>query len=122
MIRLFDHSFYHGLSSEIKDALVHFDNPLRYQLLWTWRFGSTNRLLKDARNKDYHIRGLSSSDALATPITSRFMNQQQQQRLFETKTNCNLKIDSTSFINLPSAGPLRNQATIWTSTLCAEDH
>ncbi|KAH6565804.1 hypothetical protein BASA62_007047 [Batrachochytrium salamandrivorans] len=48
--------FYHGLSSEIKDALVHFDNPSSVSAAMDMAIRIDNRFLKDVRNKDYFIR------------------------------------------------------------------
>ncbi|KAH6563199.1 hypothetical protein BASA60_010809 [Batrachochytrium salamandrivorans] len=52
--------FYHGLSSEIKDALVHFDNPSSVSAAMDLAIRIDNRFLKDARNKRFSIRDLHS--------------------------------------------------------------
>ncbi|KAH6575371.1 hypothetical protein BASA62_001948 [Batrachochytrium salamandrivorans] len=48
--------FYHGLSSEIKDALVHFDNPSSVSAAMDMAIRIDNRYLNDARNNDSRIR------------------------------------------------------------------
>ncbi|KAH9266090.1 hypothetical protein BASA83_010830 [Batrachochytrium salamandrivorans] len=42
--------FYSGLSSEIKDHLVHCESPYRWLLLWTKQFGSTTGFLNGDKN------------------------------------------------------------------------
>ncbi|KAH9269328.1 hypothetical protein BASA83_008693, partial [Batrachochytrium salamandrivorans] len=101
--------FYHGLSSEIKDALVHFDNPSSVSAAMDMAIRIDNRLFERRQEQRLSHQRLSSSYALATPITSRFMNQQQQQRLFEPRQTATQN-RFNSFINLPSARPIKKSS------------
>ncbi|KAH9264564.1 hypothetical protein BASA83_011967 [Batrachochytrium salamandrivorans] len=71
--------FYHGLSSEIKDALVHFDNPSSVSAAMDMAIRIDNRLFERRQEQQLSHQRPFSSNSSAAPITSRFMNQQQQQ-------------------------------------------
>ncbi|KAH6581149.1 hypothetical protein BASA61_009221 [Batrachochytrium salamandrivorans] len=113
--------FYHGLSSEIKDALVHFDNPSSVSAAMDMAIRIDNRLFERRQEQRFSHQRPSSSHFSATPVTSRFRNQQQQPRFFETRQSTTPS-QPNSFVNPPPARPVQNQAMIWTSTLCAEVH
>ncbi|KAH6584815.1 hypothetical protein BASA60_000791 [Batrachochytrium salamandrivorans] len=90
--------------SEIKDALVHFDNPASVSAAMDLAIRIDNRLFERRQEQRLFHQGPSSSYSSATPITPRFRHQQQQQRIFEPKQSANPnRFDS--FINLPSARP-----------------
>ncbi|KAH9266402.1 hypothetical protein BASA83_010645 [Batrachochytrium salamandrivorans] len=99
-----DPQFYHGLSSEIKDALVHFDNPSSVSAAMDLAIRIDNRLFERRQEQRLYHQRSSFSHSSATPITSRFRHQQQQQRIFESKRTAN-QTRSDFFINLPSARP-----------------
>ncbi|KAH9263637.1 hypothetical protein BASA83_012945 [Batrachochytrium salamandrivorans] len=96
--------FYHGLSSEIKDALVHFDNPSSVSAAMDMAIRIDNRLFERRQEQQLSHQRPFSSNSSAAPITSRFMNQQQQQRFFDPRQTAN-PIRPDSFVNLPSIGP-----------------
>ncbi|KAH9253412.1 hypothetical protein BASA81_008609 [Batrachochytrium salamandrivorans] len=96
--------FYHGLSSEIKDALVHFDNPATVSTAMDMAIRIDNRLFERRQEQRIYHQRPSSSYYLATPVTSRFRNQQQQPRIVEPRQTAN-PIQPNSFINLSSARP-----------------
>ncbi|KAH6596910.1 hypothetical protein BASA50_004845 [Batrachochytrium salamandrivorans] len=72
--------FYHGLSSEIKDALVHFDNPSSVSAAMDMAIRIDNRLFERRQEQRLYHQRSSFSHSSATPITSRFRHQLQQQR------------------------------------------
>ncbi|KAH9269614.1 hypothetical protein BASA83_008264 [Batrachochytrium salamandrivorans] len=77
--------FYHGLSSEIKDALVHFDNPSSVSAAMDMAIRIDNRLFERRQEQRFSHQRPSSNYSSATPVTSRFRNQQQQQRFLEPR-------------------------------------
>ncbi|KAH9275518.1 hypothetical protein BASA83_001799 [Batrachochytrium salamandrivorans] len=100
--------FYHGLSSEIKDALVHFDNPASVSAAMDMAIRIDNRLFKRRQEQRLSYQRHSSSYALATPATSHFRNQQQQSRFFEQKQSA-VPIQHGSLSTHLQLGPCRNQ-------------
>ncbi|KAH9269837.1 hypothetical protein BASA83_008155 [Batrachochytrium salamandrivorans] len=69
-------AIYHGLSSEIKDALVHFDNPSSVSAAMDMAIRIDNRLFERRQEQQLSHQRPFSSNSPAAPITSRFMNQQ----------------------------------------------
>ncbi|KAH9250121.1 hypothetical protein BASA81_012076 [Batrachochytrium salamandrivorans] len=65
-------SIYHGLSSEIKDALVHFDNPSSVSAAMDMAIRIDNRLFERRQEQRFSHQRPSSSYSSATPVTSRF--------------------------------------------------
>ncbi|KAH9266413.1 hypothetical protein BASA84_001141 [Batrachochytrium salamandrivorans] len=92
------------LPVEIKDALVHFDNPASVSAAMDLAIRIDNRLFERRQEQRLFHQGPSSSYSSATPITPRFRHQQQQQRIFEPKQSANPNRFTLS-INLPSARP-----------------
>ncbi|KAH9263568.1 hypothetical protein BASA83_013017 [Batrachochytrium salamandrivorans] len=101
--------FYHGLSSEIKDALVHFDNPSSVSVAMDMAIRIDNRLFERRQEQRFSHQRPSSSYSSATPVTSRFRNQQQQQRFFEPRQPAN-SIQPNSFINPSPVRPVQKSS------------
>ncbi|KAH9271903.1 hypothetical protein BASA83_006007 [Batrachochytrium salamandrivorans] len=100
----FDRSFY-GLSSEIKDSLVHFDNPSSVSAAMDMAIRIDNRLFERRQEQRLNHQQPSSSNSSANSVTFHFRNQQQQLKFFEPKSATPNRSDS--FINLPSARPMQ---------------
>ncbi|KAH9259910.1 hypothetical protein BASA81_001668 [Batrachochytrium salamandrivorans] len=99
--------FYHGLSSKIKDALVHFDNPSSVSAAMDMAIRIDNRLFERRQEQRLNHQQPSSSYSPATPSISCFKNQQQQQQIFFKPRQPANQTRSDSFINLPSARPIK---------------
>ncbi|KAH9266997.1 hypothetical protein BASA83_010190 [Batrachochytrium salamandrivorans] len=99
--------FYYGLSSEIKDALVHFDNPSSVSAAMDMAIRIDNRLFERRQEQRLNHQQPSSSYSPATPSISCFKNQQQQQQIFFKPRQPANQTRSDSFINLPSARPIK---------------
>ncbi|KAH9265718.1 hypothetical protein BASA83_011013 [Batrachochytrium salamandrivorans] len=78
----------------LSDLNSTMDSAVKLRMLW---------------NKDSRIRGPSSSYSSATPVTSRFRNQQQQQRFLEPRQPANL-IQPNSFINPSPVRPVQKSS------------
>ncbi|KAH6574171.1 hypothetical protein BASA60_005680 [Batrachochytrium salamandrivorans] len=109
--------FYHGLSSEIKDALVHFDNPSSVSAAMDMAIRIDNRLFERRQGQRFSHQRPSSSYSSATSTISRFRNQQQQQQDYLIPDNLQLQIDPTLLSTYLLLGLRRNQTITWTLTL-----
>ncbi|KAH9264814.1 hypothetical protein BASA83_011714 [Batrachochytrium salamandrivorans] len=72
--------FYSGLSSEIKDHLVHCESPVSRLLLWTKQFGSDNRILNGNRSSSTTLDHSDETRPQLKPVSRTYPQQYQQQQ------------------------------------------
>ncbi|KAH9269396.1 hypothetical protein BASA83_008626 [Batrachochytrium salamandrivorans] len=102
--------FYHGLSSEIKDALVHFDNPSSVSVAMDMAIRIDNRLFERRQEQRFSHQRPSSSYSSATPVTSRFRNQASNNKDSLKPDNLQIQFSQNSFINPSPVRPVQKSS------------
>ncbi|KAH9264572.1 hypothetical protein BASA83_011980 [Batrachochytrium salamandrivorans] len=113
--------FYHGLSSEIKDALVHFDNPASVSAAMDLAIRIDNRLFE--RRQEQRLSFQRPSFGMLQQLQLHLILEiSSSNKDYLNQTNCKskpVKLLSSTHLLLD---PFGNQTITWISTLYEEAH